>query len=136
MRRQSWPCVGALREALIRDVVVCDSVEEVRWQFSPYVVRPVRRPICFHDPTPSKVWATLSQYLLFDPLFAKLLADVEMGAGHAETALDVINAPVTILRRHKKGTPSNLRAPGAIVVVSVCASAAFAQQRGLISNNG
>ena len=32
-----------------------------------------------------------SHYLLFDPLYAKLLADVEMGAGRAELALDVVN---------------------------------------------
>ena len=36
-----------------------------------------------------------SHYLLFDPLYAKLLADVEMGAGRAELALDVINEAIS-----------------------------------------
>ena len=34
-------------------------------------------------------------YLLFDPLYAKLLADVEMGAGRAESALDVVNEAIS-----------------------------------------
>ena len=33
--------------------------------------------------------------LLFDPLYAKLLADVEMGAGRAESALDVVNEAIS-----------------------------------------
>ena len=31
------------------------------------------------------------QYRLYDPLYAKLLAEVEAGAGHTESALDVVN---------------------------------------------
>jgi predicted ATPase len=34
-------------------------------------------------------------YLLFDPLYAKLLADVETGAGHAGSALDVVNEAIS-----------------------------------------
>ena len=36
-----------------------------------------------------------SHYILFDPLYAKLLADVEMGAGRGETALDVVNEAIS-----------------------------------------
>jgi predicted ATPase len=34
-------------------------------------------------------------YILFDPLYAKLLADVELGAGRAESALDVVNEAIS-----------------------------------------
>jgi class 3 adenylate cyclase/predicted ATPase len=34
-------------------------------------------------------------YLLFDPLYAKLLADVEMGAGRADSALEVVNEAIS-----------------------------------------
>ena len=34
-------------------------------------------------------------YLLFDPLCAKLLADVETAAGHAESALDAVNEAIS-----------------------------------------
>ena len=34
-------------------------------------------------------------YLLFNPLYAKLLADVETGAGHAELALNLVNETVS-----------------------------------------
>ena len=34
-------------------------------------------------------------YLLFDPLYARLLADVELGAGRAESALDVVTEAIS-----------------------------------------
>src|SRR5262249_28339356 len=40
-----------------------------------------------------------SHYLLFDPLYAKLLADVELGAGRAESALEVINEAISEAER-------------------------------------
>jgi predicted ATPase len=36
-----------------------------------------------------------SHYIFLDPLYAKLLADVEAGAGHAESALDVVNEAIS-----------------------------------------
>ena len=36
-----------------------------------------------------------SHYILLDPLYAKLLADVEAGAGRAESALDVVNEAIS-----------------------------------------
>ena len=40
-----------------------------------------------------------SHYLLFDPLYAKLLADVAMGAGRAELALDAVNDAISEAQR-------------------------------------
>jgi predicted ATPase len=36
-----------------------------------------------------------SHYIFLDPLYAKLLADVEAGAGCAESALDVVNEAIS-----------------------------------------
>jgi predicted ATPase len=36
-----------------------------------------------------------SHYIFLDPLYAKLLADVEAGAGRAESALDVVNEAIS-----------------------------------------
>ena len=38
-------------------------------------------------------------YRLLDPLYAKLLAEVEAGAGHAESALDVVNEAISEAER-------------------------------------
>ena len=39
------------------------------------------------------------QYRLYDPLYAKLLAEVEAGAGHIESALDVVNEAISEAER-------------------------------------